>query len=545
MSSGGVPVSSEITTRRVAWSPMVAVLIFATAVRWIFYSGFFGSDEVTYTASAFKLLQGDWSVSTYVGANRYGINLPVAFMAWLFGKSEFSAAIYSVICSLAEIALVLHFGARMLGARAALLAGLLLASLPTHVHFAGRLMADAPLCLAITASFLFFYDGETRKRRLSWLLAGAAAGWSFWIKPVTIFYLGVLLVYPFVFRRFDWRWAWVALGFIVVVLANNLLFLHLTDRFWFLFETMSERRDSGYLETELAAGTQLDAPYYYLTYLFVKIYHTGLLGPLAAIGAARYWFARHRIDGEHRYGLDVVMWWGFGLLLILSILVVSFSPVVFVPKQTNYMLIFAAPLCMLGGYALAQFEQHVQWVLATISVVLALLFSALLQTSILAFTANSKAVLAFAHERPDTLVFANTNGYRAALFEQLVRPSSSTENVHFIGDFYKPNASRDAAWSTRDRFVVIDTETLSWGRDELIKNLSDVPACWVANGTLAPKIGGIGATIVRQVLKLLETTPLEGKSLAKRIEKIVTPKSAHVFLIPSATCKAMAVSLSE
>ena len=335
--------------------------MFALAIRVVAYSGFFGSDEVTYTGSAFQLLHGDWSVSNYVGANRYGINLPVAALAFVFGQNEFSAALYSVLCSLAEIVLVMYFGSQLLGARVGLLAGLLLATLPGHVHFAGRLMADAPLALAVTASFLFFILGELRGSWRCWLVSGIAAGASFWIKPAAVIYLGVFLVYPLFFWRFDWRWVWVVAGFAMMVLANILLFWVLTGKFWFMFENM--RGNVNAIQTGADSAITLAAPraneplYYYLVYLFFKVYHTWLLGPLAVMAAAVWWRTRRDVDASSdRAALRFIFFWATGVLLILSLFFVSLKPLVLVLKQTNYMLMFMAPLCLLAGFTVSRLQ---------------------------------------------------------------------------------------------------------------------------------------------------------------------------------------------
>lgn len=155
---------------------LAGLLTIALAIRLAFYTGFFGSDEVTYVANAYRLLDGDWQVSSYVGSNRYGMNLPLAAMAFLFGRHEMIANAYPLLCSLGEVALVFHFGRQLLGLRAAVLAALLLALLPLHAHYAGRPMADAPLALMITASFLFFWHGERNGDGRSFVIAGLAAG---------------------------------------------------------------------------------------------------------------------------------------------------------------------------------------------------------------------------------------------------------------------------------------------------------------------------------------------------------------------------------
>lgn len=330
------------------------VLAFALVLRVVFYTGFFGSDEVTYVESAFKLLDGDRRVSSYVGANRYGMNLPIAAFAAVFGRNEWSAAAYSMLCSIVEVALVAWMGKRLVGERAALLAALVLACLPTHVHLAGRLMADSPLALAITASFLFFYDGEARQRRLSYFVAGCAAGFSFWIKQATVFYLLVFLLYPVLFWRLDRRWVWMVSGFCAVILINCLLFLALTGDALFIFKAMTSRQTSGYLEEEAQRGVLADSPLIYPSLLFVKVHHTWLLGCLAALGAAAWWARTRRdIGSGSRLRMKQVVFWAVGLLGVMSLLPIAWKPLMFVPKQTNYMLMFVAPLCLLAGYFLA------------------------------------------------------------------------------------------------------------------------------------------------------------------------------------------------
>ena len=83
------------------------------------FTGAFGSDEITYTSRALSLLQGHWSPSTYIGSIRYGVNIPVALFMAVFGINEFSANLWYLLCSLAEIVVVLLFACTNWGLRAA------------------------------------------------------------------------------------------------------------------------------------------------------------------------------------------------------------------------------------------------------------------------------------------------------------------------------------------------------------------------------------------------------------------------------------------
>lgn len=519
--------------------PMLcAILLFAAAVRAVAYSGFFGSDEVTYTASAFRLLQGDWSVPNYVGANRYGVNLPVAGFALVFGMNEFAAAIYSLLCSLGELALVAWFGTRMLGLRVGLLAGLILATLPIHVHFAGRLMADAPLCLAVTASFLFFWDGEARQRRLSYVIAGLAAGWAFWIKPSTIFYLAVFLTYPLVFRRVDLRWGWMVLGIAAAMLANGIFFQVLTGNFMYVVQNIAERRSSGYLEAELAAGSQQNSPHFYFTYLFGKLHHTWLLGYLALIGLVRWW-RWPRIDGgaARPRAMAFVVWWALGMIFILSLLVVSLSPPTLIPKQTNYMLMFVAPLALMAGWAVADIRGWWLAGLATLIAVPSVILALMLQASVSVFTANSKAAVRFAAERPDAIVYGNTGAYRAAEFERLVNPNGPPSVIRFVGDWRGAQTASSAEDRPATAYAIVDMETLTWAGREPFRRLDDRPSCWVSDGVLQPMLEGNGIVLMRSLARTVAQLPLlERFGVAARLERLSKPAPAYVFRIPHVGC---------
>ena len=501
----------------------VQVLGLAVLVRLLGYSGYFGSDEVTYTEYAFKLAAGNWAVSDYVGANRLGVNLPVAAFAWLFGQGEWAAAAYSMLCSLLEVALVAGVGARLVGARAAWLAALVLACLPLHAHLAGRMMADAPLAMAMTACFLFFARGEHRGRALHYALAGVAAGWSFWIKPHALIYVLVLLSYPLVFRRFNPRWLWVVGGFAVLVLVNCALFGWLTGRFFYMFEIVLNRHGSGYLETDVARGLAHDSIGFYATYLFGKVHHTWLLGPLALVGLV---LSRRAALRQQSPGAGFVVFWGLGLLLVLSAMPVKLDPLTFVPKQTNYMTMFAAPLALLAGLALSRLQhRRLGWAMAAV-VLPSIALTLLLQASITVFTANAKAIVAFARERPATLVYTNTNPYRAAQFDALIHPQRPEVTLRPVSAL-----SAGAGDHQPERLAVIDEQTLSWGRGEPYRRIADLPRCWIPMGAIQPDIEGLGPRLWGHLLLQLQKTGT-WPWLSARLQRFVRPQPAHIFKVP-------------
>src|SRR6185312_5206988 len=72
-----------------AW--LIAIGTLALGLRLLFYTGFMGSDEVTYFLEASAISNGEWPRTGYIGALRYGINIPIAIALYLFGPSQYAA----------------------------------------------------------------------------------------------------------------------------------------------------------------------------------------------------------------------------------------------------------------------------------------------------------------------------------------------------------------------------------------------------------------------------------------------------------------------
>ena len=491
---------------RADWRAWCLLLGTALGLRLLFYSGFFGSDELTYVLHAYRLLDGDWSASTYVGGNRYGMSLPMAGLGWLLGRAEWVAASYALLCSVAEVALLAGLGSVLVGTRPAWAAAWVLVVTPMHIHLAGRLLADAPMALAVSASFLFFFWGELRGRRLGFLLAGLAAGWAFWIKPAACVYLGVFAALPLLLRwRAAWGWAVVGLG--LGVAANCLWFALISGDAGFLFRAMAERRASGYLEADLAVGAARDAPHFYLRYLFIRIHHSGLLGPLALVGLCVVW--RQRLEP----GVRLLLLWALGLLALLSLLPIGWSPLMLIPKQTNYMALFLAPLALLAALGL-QGLQRLPWLTRPVWGMLVLagvLLAAALQAQAAVFTANSHELLARARQMPDQIFWVSSNAHRAAVFEILVRqPLPQVRSL----DLWTPG---------QPGLAYLDPQTLAWGRMERFATLDEQPACWQPAGELQGQPQGAGAALLRALFKIWPAP------LPASLQDLTRPQPARFF----------------
>ncbi len=519
-----------------AWPGLTAIVVLAVLVRSVFFTGFFGSDEVTYTLVAVEIANGHWSVPSYIGALRYGINLPNALFMKLFGVSEFSANFWSLLASVAEVGLVYFFAHRLWGFRAGLLAGMVAALLPLHVHYGGRLMADAPLAFFITLSFVLFWIGEKRQDAAFYFAAGLAAGCVFWVKQVVLIYCAVFAIYALLFRTWNHKWLWSVFGGALMLGANCLLLWWITGDPLHVFNVI--RTGAGAFVDSLSEA--YTSPWFYFRYMFADIKHLWLM-PYLAFGGIALWALQARGTPALDKGTAYVVLWALGLLVVFSFTPVSLHPVKLISKQVNYMLIFVAPLCMLAGYFLARFSGLALAAILAVVVAGSLLLAALEQQVIHVFTANSKASVAFAQQHREIPVYAMTNAYRAGIYTAVTQGRERRENpLRDISQIAADlNGERNAKAQPAQgpvAYAIIDLQTIAWGSNP-ITSLDQVPGCWNRVETLSPTGLGFGKAVPAILQATVDRLPAAlAEKLSRTTQPLLRPRPAYVYAIP-ANCR--------
>jgi 4-amino-4-deoxy-L-arabinose transferase-like glycosyltransferase len=517
--------ASGIAWNRRDVASIVALLVIAIALRIAFFTGFFGSDEVTYTSAAYRVLTGSWPAGDYIGEMRYGVNLPVAvFMRW-FGVNQIAANMWALLTSVGEVGLVFAFGRLLWNVRAGFLAGLVLALLPLHVHFAGRLMADSPLAFFMTLSCVLFFAGETTQRRGWYLASGLAAGAVFWIKQPAIIYLALFAAYALVLRRWSGNWIVMAVGVTAMLALNSLLMLGVTGDAWHLFR-MGESSVAHFVDT----GTEDTSPGYYFRYLLLDVRHTWLLAFLAIWGAVI--LLRDPAPREAKPGNTFVLLWAAVLIGIFSLFPVSLHPIKLIFKQTNYMLMFAAPLALLSGVALSRLKGGSFILVIAILVVGSVTLSGLEQQSIRVFTANSKAAVNYADTLDASSIYATTNNVRAEMFANLMRDKGADPG-RFKELAELQNVAKADAVVDRPSFAVVDLETIDWSnRGSPIRSLADVPPCWQRLSQLEPADPGLGQYVADGLLAMALHAPASMRDRAVgTLRRLAKPQPAIVYKI--------------
>lgn len=510
---------------------LTAIVLFGLFLRCLFFTGFFGSDEVIYVEAAAKIAHGDWSGSDYIGAIRYGVNLPVALSFMLFGFSEFSGNLWSLLTSISEIGLMYIAARAMWGRHAAAGAALCLATLPVHVHYATRLMADAPLALFVSLFFISTWFAERRGDRGAYLLTGLALGATFWIKDA-VFYLSiaVLGIYILLARRWHRQWLFTGGAALLLVLLNGLLMWAIYDNP--LYSYLVGARS---LHVLIPATT---TPAYYLRYLLVDVKHTFLLGYLVLCAIFTV-IRAERPPPLVATPAGFVLIWGiafFGILSMLSL------------RQVNYMLIISPPFALLVGFFLADLPRELRLCLLMTLTCGGIVLSALEQQAVHAFTANSRATVAFADSHPNDVVFAPQGAVRADTYYRTVdmssiarpaiRPTKQLESI-LVRNAVPPPITAGKIYAIRDPQA--GDWVVSSSDDTLTRPDS---ACLAKVATLLPSALGAGHHVVAAMLALVARLPANlAEQLTHKLDGSFTPQPAVVYEV-GAPCWAPDSTLS-
>ena len=498
---------------------LAVVLLSAAGLRLIFFHGVMGSDDLVYFTRAAEIASGVWSSADYNGSLRYGFNLPAGLFVYLFGANIFAANLFSLLCSLGEIALVGFFAWRHWGVRAGLLAALILSVTPLHVAAATTIHADPIAAFFITASFIAFWQATESGSRLGFFATGLLVGFVFWVKELIIVYVAVFFLYALVERRWDWKWLYGILGGLVMLFGNLALMWAITGDPFHGFKIVFMEISQGFI-----GGHKESGAFYYFPYLFFDLRHTWLVAYLALAGVAGILLRRSsRPRAEDRF----LVIWLLGMLAVFSFTPISLDPFQFITKQSNYLNLFLAPLAVAAGVFLAQCARS--WTVAVLAVTIVggVLLAALGQQDLRKFVANSKAVTQFAREHPEAVIYGSVNNRNVAWFFARLQPGP-TGRIELLRDLKpQPGAGGQTV------YVVIDGETTGWGVDAM--GITEPKPCWQPVKTLEPQGFGAGRTVTEAIVRVIRLIPGRlGTTVVRPFQALLAPAPAKLYTAPAA-----------
>lgn len=498
---------------------LFGLLVTAAALRLVFFNGALGSDDLVYLNRSVQISEGVWSSAGYNGALRYGFNMPAGFFLNLFGINIFAANLWPLLCSLAEISAVYFFSHTIGGRQVALCSTLTLVFMPLHVASATRIHADPVVACFLTLSFVTFHFAEQQRSCWLYFFVGIAMGLVFWTKELAVITLLAFLFYPLIRRKIEVRWLCIACGGLVMLLAHFVLMRVIAgDPLHALKVVLAQMQNSFISGADFAE----DGAWYYFKYLFFDIRHVGLAGVLAACSVVAFVFNYRGLRTHTLY----LIFWLLALVSVLSFTPVSLSPIKLVMKQSNYLTLFLAPLALVAGYLIATLPTKIKLVVLFFTLTGGLFLAGLEQQAYRIFTSNSKAAFKFSVQHAgEQIVGSNNNGNIAAIYAMFDENDQPRGHFRYMSEF-----SQHLITGTSDKavFVILDYETMAWGKGAVV--LNQAPVCWEMVEVLVPTGFGTGRLLINLFDSTLELFP---RSVYDRFKlslgALKQPKPAYVY----------------
>ena len=188
---------------------LLFILLFAFALRIIFYTGVLDGDTLEYAYYAYGASQGDFQFTLVPGdiQFRLALYLPLSLLYSLLGPSEFSTVLYALLASLFGVLFIYGIGRLQANESAGIAAALLWAAFPLNVFLSTLFGPDEIVASFTMASVFFLLWGNKlrgKKALFCYILGLGFAVLGVFVKPSAV----IIFVFVGIFFTFKASQYW-------------------------------------------------------------------------------------------------------------------------------------------------------------------------------------------------------------------------------------------------------------------------------------------------------------------------------------------------
>ena len=201
---------------------LLLVLIFAVALRLIFFTGSTTSDELAYYSYANDAVNNKFELLPDHFSSRMGLIYGQAFLYKIFGINEFTSNLLPLIASLLGIILIFYTGKLLFNEKIGLLSAFLLSFYPLDVIYSTRLLPDLPAAFFMALSAFFFLKAErsSPKKNIFLLISGIALGIAYLIKELSLILVLFFVLYALYRRKIVKNYAFIFVGVLLFLIIE-------------------------------------------------------------------------------------------------------------------------------------------------------------------------------------------------------------------------------------------------------------------------------------------------------------------------------------
>jgi len=366
---------------------VLLIIFFALIIRMYFFIGFAGGDpqdDGIYINIAKGILKNgfyDHNIQKtlilnnpiinpiYMFPSRLLMTYATALSFFLFGVSDYSAALFPLICSLLSIYIVYKIGLLLFNYRVGLFASFFLAIMPVDTIFSTRVTPDVPIAFFMMLGVYLFLKGMEQNKAWYFYFAGIAAGIGYLAKETAIIIFVCMSIWTIVSfikdKKLLAKPLLAILGVATIIALEGIYYQVLTDFFFLRFHLIPKILKIKYTE-------EYSFLVFNLKWLLIKYQPNNILAHIETLlnMSNRGSEANLNFLGVFYYPVFISLIWILfnkiskswiivtWLLLLYSYLEFGFVGVTFesnpvlvtyelIMKYTRYLTILSAPACLL------------------------------------------------------------------------------------------------------------------------------------------------------------------------------------------------------
>jgi 4-amino-4-deoxy-L-arabinose transferase-like glycosyltransferase len=185
---------------------LILILILALSIRLYYFIGINLNDDLCYLDTGYKITQGDFRFDEWIISPRIMMNYPIAFFFYLLGVSDFTGALYILLCSIGSVIVAYYIGKILFGTGTGLASAFLMAIFPIEVIYATTIVPDIPVAFFMGLSVCLFLYGEKKDNRIYYFLGGTAIGLAWLVKSLAILIILFYIIYFILDKFLDFKY---------------------------------------------------------------------------------------------------------------------------------------------------------------------------------------------------------------------------------------------------------------------------------------------------------------------------------------------------